>query len=542
MTVHQALSTAGNGAVHPVRESAGAISFQSILFPNGDDLAVIDMLRQPDFFGDLNLDQVVESATQKRDEYNLKPLFYAPAEDIETVRYRQSVFRDLENNEVVASIRSFASDIQSIRGDLAQSGKLFYRRQRQRWFLDAVNTYCGAVTQLMQDLSRAKLHSSGLLAFRDHLAEYTASTKFRALQAEARKLLDDLDAIVYSLHIAGKRITVSRYQEQPDYGADVLRTFEKFRQATPREHRFKFRFTPDMNHVEAAILDMVAQLYPEVFSSLEEYGIRHKDFLNSAIARFDREIQFYLAWVEYLQPMIRAGLPSCLPVVSEKSKEIRGLEIYDVALAERLIRDRKSVVTNEFSITGQERILVVSGPNQGGKTTFARTFGQLHYLAALGCPVSAREANLFLFDRLFTHFEREEDVRNLSGKLEDELMRIHQIFEYTTPNSVLVMNESFLSTTLNDALFLSREIMRQVIDLDILCVSVTFLDELSTLSRTTVSMVSTVDPADLARRTFKVVRKPADGLAYALAIAEKYGLTYEAVKKHIARNARPGAL
>lgn len=511
--------------------------FRSILFDHSEAAVDVDNVEAPEFFTDLNLDQVVASITTGRDEYNLKPFFYTPLRHVEAINYRYDVLRDLESEALFGHIRSFAQEMRTMRGHLAQAEKLYYKRQKQSWFVDAVEMYCGAVTRLSSDLAIAGLRSRGFLTFCEYLRSYTDSQEFVSLVAETQRLKAGLSSIQYSLHIHGKRIMVGRYDSEPDYGAHVLQTFEKFKQGAAKEYRFDFHPALDMNHVEAAILDLVAQLYPDIFSSLDEYCSRHSGYLNTTIARFDREVQFYVACTEYVEHFRRTALAFSYPTVTDQSKEVCGHDVFDLALANRLFRENASVVTNDFYLRDPERILVVSGPNQGGKTTFARTFGQVHYLASIGCPVPGREARLFLFDRLFTHFEKEEDIQNLSGKLEDELLRIHGILERATPNSILIMNESFLSTTLNDALFLSKRIMQRITELNMLCVSVTFLDELASLSDTTVSMVSMVNPRDPALRTFKVVRRPADGLAYAVAIAEKYHLTYGGIKARIADSA-----
>jgi len=162
-------------------------------------------------------------------------------------------------------------------------------------------------------------------------------------------------------------------------------------------------------------------------------------------------------------------------------------------------------------------------------------FGQLHHLASLGLPVPGFDAAIYLPDRLFTHFEREEDLTTLRGKFEDELVRLHEILQVATDRSVLIMNESFSSTSLQDALWVGQRVLKRVIERDMICVCVTFIDELASLGESVVSMMSLVDPDDPARRTFEVVRKPADGLAYAIALAEKHGVSYAQLKARLAR-------
>ncbi|HTX46297.1 MAG TPA: hypothetical protein VMD48_08470 [Solirubrobacteraceae bacterium] len=504
--------------------------FRSVLFGEFEPGADIDSRSEPECFRDLNLDQIISAVVGRKESYNLKPFFYTPLTDVDTLIYRHQIFQDLERPEIhkLAAgfaqkelVRRFESQVRSMRRD----DEGFAHHHRTRAFLNATHEYCTTVTDLAEGLTATDAQSRGLRDLRDHLDSYAASDGFIALQADIRRLEDGLDGVRYSFLIKDSTITVGAYDDETDYSAQVTATFERFQQGAAKNYMPDFSDWEE--YVAIGVLHLVAKVYPELFAELDDFCRRHAAYLDRTVAVFDRELQFYLSYLDYIGPLREAGLAFSYPRISTANKieEIR--ETFDLALATQLISQAAPMVCNDIHLAGVERILVVSGPNNGGKTTLARTFGQLHYLARLGVPVPGRDAQLFLCDEIFTHFERQEDITTLEGKLQDELNRLHDVLGRATSDSVLILNEMFNSTTAQDALALSRAILGAVSAWDALCVCVTFLDELAALNEKTVSMVSTVRTDDPAVRTYKLIRKPADGRAYAHAIAEKYGLTYD---------------
>ena len=505
--------------------------FYSILFPNKEKSEEKRCSDEPECFKDLNLNQIFAPLLEAKAEFELNGFFYTSLHDPAVIVYRQDVMRELENRELCKLFSDFSGSVYTIdrkmdklREALSSDNDWENNYLSKGRLLDYADRYCAAVSTLTEGLSAFKLRSAGLRGFCEYLFSYCRSDHYISLREHIKHLRAGFSEVKYCMLINKGTVRVRRFEEQADHSEQILSCFEKFRQGDVQNYQRRLSEEPSAEHIEADVLNLLSKLYKDLFSELDTFCSEYFRFDDEIILRFSREIQFYLSWFEYIRPLREAGLPMCYPEICEKADNIYILDGYDIVLASML--SRKTVI-NDFRIEKPKQIIVVTGPNQGGKTTYARAFGQIHYLGMLGLCVPGREAALYLFDRIYTHFEREENLAALSGKLQDDLIRLHDLLGRATSKSIIIINEIFSSTTLTDALVLGGHMMDAISALGAPAVIVTFLDELACYNEKTISMMSTVDEEDPSSRTFKIIPKPPDGLAYAMYIARRHGLTYE---------------
>jgi hypothetical protein len=516
--------------------------FYSILFPTKEQYDQPRQREKPDYFKDLNLDQIFTTILMTDKDFWVKgqgntvleSVFNTPLKDPDIIRYRQAVLSELEDDGLRGLISGFAGAVNGVDNvsGLVHASMTSMESWRDNYLtrgklIDCAERYCEALTMLSDALPGLTLRSEGLRAFGAYLVSYVASEAFTAMCGQARRLREKIAAVEICLLIKNETVRVRPYEGQADLARDIRTAFSKFCPDSGEwEDRLRIPEAPPDIHMEITLLNMAARLYKDVFAELDAFCAQYYNFADTTILRFAREITFYLSWLEFIAPLREGGLKFCYPKLGDGSEDLYSRGGFDLSLAYRNGR-RGEIVPNDFALRTPERIIVVTGPNQGGKTTFARAFGQMHYLASLGLCVPGREASLYLFDTILTHFEREEDITMESGKLQEDLTRLRQLLEKATPRSVIIINEIFASTTLADAVTLGGRMMDALADLGAPAVVVTFLDELAGHGPETVSMMSIVSESDPAERTFKIMRKPPDGLAYAVHLARKYGLTYE---------------
>ena len=275
--------------------------------------------------------------------------------------------------------------------------------------------------------------------------------------------------------------------------------------------------------------------------SLERYTRVHSGLLRA----IEPEIAFYVGGAGLVSHLRERGLPFCRPKLlpmTDRRLDARGL--YNLDLALRLARGQgdddlgEQIVGNDVAFDEDGRILILTGPNRGGKTTYIQAVGLLHALAQTGLYAPAAAVAISPVDKIFLHFPAEEKPNMESGRLGEEAGRLREIFRRAGRHSLLLLNESLASTSATESFFLARDVVCCLRMLGARALFVTHLHELAAdcdaINREIAgdsrvqSLISQVEEgADGLRRTYRVVPAPPRGQSYAREIARQYGISFE---------------
>ncbi len=200
------------------------------------------------------------------------------------------------------------------------------------------------------------------------------------------------------------------------------------------------------------------------------------DHVKSFFSMLRIELAFYLGCLNLRERLDAKGEPACFPVPLPAGQLTLAAEgIYDVCLTLHL-PDR--VAGNDVNADGKS-LVMITGANQGGKSTLLRSLGLAHLMMQAGMFAGAQSFRASVCAGVFTHYKREEDATMHSGKLDEELARMSEIAGQITPGSILLCNESFAATNEREGSEIARQVVRALLDRQIRVFFVTHMYDLA---------------------------------------------------------------
>ncbi len=248
------------------------------------------------------------------------------------------------------------------------------------------------------------------------------------------------------------------------------------------------------------------------------------------------EMLYLIVAADLITKLSELDLPLCWPEVCSKEERVFSVTgMYNPALAMKLADTTSNVkmVYNDLTFDADGGIYILTGPNSGGKSVFTCGVGILQIMFQLGMPIPASEGRISPVDGIFTHFPSEVEVTTVDGRLGNECALAKKIFENLTPNSLVLMDETFSGTGSFEGSFLAADVLSALSALGVHAVYCTHMHELTTHipeingRPETRTKVATLSAGAEGHERFRILRRAPDGKSYAARIAAKYGLSYQ---------------
>ncbi len=480
----------------------------------------------PAFFSDLNLNQVIERIRLEWGEEVTGLYHYFPA-DGACSDYRREVFRDVKAEGLYEILRGFCREMKERREAMGRKETVKAALQKAVWHVREVKLYCDAFGNLSAGLQGLSLGSRGMREFREYLEAYLAGEGFLRMRQEAERITGQIEGLRLVLTYESDRIIIAQGEAAGSYDDFLKKCFPGHK----KQFVSPFGAEPDLVELEAELLKAFRKRNQELFLDAERFFAEYGEYTDAALIRFASEIGFYLSFYRFEQKMKGRGFSFADPRTLESScEEMYAKGLYDLALA----CSGREVVANDMVLRRDEKFYVLTGPNQGGKTTFARSLGQLVYFFMMGLDVPAEAAGIYRFTNIMTHFSVEESVETGRGKLREELERLADIMAASSRgNSFLfvVINELFTTAANYDACIMGRRVLEHFLGRECRGIYVTHLKELEGADPGLVSLRAMLDGQ--GNRTFRIERSAEDAPVSAGSLVGRHRLTYEQLKERL---------
>jgi DNA mismatch repair protein MutS len=522
---------------------------------------------------DLDLARTINALSAGRSQrQHLEKVVLTLCDDPHVIRYRQDVLEDLLTQP------EFAARFERLFPILDELAYAYYREDRDKttlhevvWRMNELARFVECVNALSAMLQEVgDLRSEGLRALRRRMADLEQEETFQRLAQDIPGLLARLNAVKsvtigvnldHNFHpVEAALLSVN---QEPITAMSFLRKLFGVRsgdmQGIAPLHT-PLNAGPPGAGPARPILDPLfqdlANVLEKVCQPIAKALRRYVNVNSGVLADLGKELRFYTGAVKLIRQIRACGLPMCKPEFAPPEERVCEIaENYNLNLALRLMpgqtpRDLSAaVVRNDVRFGPQGRVIILTGPNLGGKTTYLQAVGLTHVLAQAGLYVPGTTARFSPVDQIYTHFPLEERFEQGTGRFGDEAQRFRALFKQATRYSLLLFNESLSSTSPAEGLYLAQELVRILRLMGGRAIFATHLHELaakaSQLNAETpgdsliISMVASViddaagerdAPDGRLKRSYKVVPGPPMGCSYARDLARRYGVSFEQLR------------
>lgn len=429
-----------------------------------------------DLVADLGLDLVLDAMADgdRLVRTVVRTVLLAPAPPVPVVRYRHDVLADcLRTPEVVRGLYddlgALLDAARRVHGSFLRSPAHRLRRSRQ------VLELCLPVLRDVRDRTGAQRgvwRSAGLGALVATLATELDEEFFAAADGHLRLLADPTTVLRAGFGPGLRGVGHTLVQPAEDTRSWIARL------ATPHPGELVYR-VPERDEAGARALGEVRDRgLASVADAVGEAAEHVLDFCRA----LRTELAFYVGALALADRLGPAGVPLCVPDVAPSAGAgagapagVRVDDLRDIALALAGVADVVGTDLDERDA----RLVLVTGANRGGKSTFLRALGQAQLMAQAGTLVAARSAALPRARHVVSHFRRGEDEGLHSGKLTEELARMSDLVDHVAPGDLVLANESFASTDEREGAEIARQVLEPLLGAGVRVALVTHLTDLA---------------------------------------------------------------